>query len=249
VEPVRGAGGFGPQDKSHPHGSIRKPTHADGSGCCCALLGGNTLGKSDFGNAPNEAAIALDKRELVGEAGFQQNGYAVVTREVSGRGERDVLPDAHMGKADELRQHIQTPGNRRLNFVEFFAEVLEERLPKLPGQLHRLLSEHPEALIQSCENTLRYESPGFNGFLDLRIFDNVGDLVEDFRTPFRAVSGMAKEHEENIFRVFYWHWIPSVGRILDKIAYSISKCETSKSYRRAEYDTVTLVTMKKSFSD
>ena len=44
-----------------------------------SALCGQTLGNSRLRNAPNESPIAFNKSELVCEARFKQDGYAVVT--------------------------------------------------------------------------------------------------------------------------------------------------------------------------
>ena len=65
--------------KSHPHRFSCGRIDADGSGWGFSCSGGETLGNSRFRNTPNESAIAFDKGELVSQASFKQDGYAMVT--------------------------------------------------------------------------------------------------------------------------------------------------------------------------
>jgi hypothetical protein len=69
------------------------------------------LGNSRFRNAPNESTIAFDKGEFVSEASFEQDGYAMVTRQVGSCGEGNILSDPHMGEPNEFCQNVQTSGN------------------------------------------------------------------------------------------------------------------------------------------
>ena len=60
-----------------------------------------------------------------------------------------------------LRENEEVPGNWTLNFIQFFAKVLNEDFLLTSAQLHRLLTDDLEALIQFFQSLLGNERPSF----------------------------------------------------------------------------------------
>jgi hypothetical protein len=77
---------------------------------------------------------------------------------------------------------------RRLDLGQFPAAVLEKDFLKASAELHRLLADELEALIELLEDLLRHEHSCLKRLLHVGI---LGDLAEFLKDPAAAVLCLA----------------------------------------------------------
>jgi hypothetical protein len=87
-----------------------------------------------------------------------------------------------MSKVVKFREDVETPRHRILNVSYFFAEVLGKHIvnpsPR-SAQLHGLLTDKLETLIEGLDDFLRDKVANLQGLLDIRTFCELCQVLEN----------------------------------------------------------------------
>src|SRR6516165_1373022 len=113
-----------------------------------APLGAGSLCHPGFHDVPDQTLRSFNEGELVRKAGFKQYANAIVAAHVGCRDESDVLSNAKVNQVEGLGQDEKALGCRGLYLSEFLAEVLNKNIVKASTELHWLLTDKLEALVQ-----------------------------------------------------------------------------------------------------
>ena len=131
-----------------------------------------------FDQAPDQAACAFDKRELVGEAALKQDADAVVTGRVSCGYKRYVLAYAEMNQVIRLGQDVKVPREGRFDFGQLSPAIFEKNFLEASAELHRLLADELEALIELLEDLLRHEHSCLKRLFNVGVLRDLAELLK-----------------------------------------------------------------------
>src|SRR5579862_1197979 len=200
---------------------LRRSTHSQWTGassCWSTLTGapneqaplcgdslGDLLGHLSLDNLANHAPRSLHEGNLIRQAALQQYANPIVAGYVGGGDQSYVFRDAKVSKMDRLHENEQVFCGRVLDLGEFFAEILHKSLTKIRGNLHWLLADELEALIERSQDLLGDERARLQRLLHVWIFGVFADFLINLCTSLRALMDTAKQLNEEFLRFFNWH--------------------------------------------
>jgi hypothetical protein len=149
-----------------------------------------------FDEVSDQAARPFDKCEFVGETALEQYANAIVAGHVGHGDHCDVLADAKVNQMIGLGQDIKVPSDRRLDLGQFSTEVLGEDLLEASAELHWLLADELETLIELFEDPLRYEHSRVKGLLYVGILRDLAEFLKYLGRALCALPHVAKQEDE-----------------------------------------------------
>src|SRR5215472_13799170 len=124
-----------------------------------------------------------------------------MARRIGGSNQHGVFSEPEMGEVRGLGKNVEVSCGWGLYFREHFLEVLNEHVMQSPTELDGFLTNHFETFVQRFQIFLRDKCPCFQSLFYVRILGCLTDLFIDFGGSLSIVSRIAKEHEENFFRI------------------------------------------------
>src|SRR5262249_46326857 len=128
---------------------------------------GDLLSNLGLDEASDQSFRSFNESESVREAALKQDTDAIVACHVRCRDQGCVLPNAKVSEVVELGQNEQVPYRRILYLCEFPAEVFDKDFLNASTQLHGLLADEFEALIECGKSLVGHKGPRLKGLFDL----------------------------------------------------------------------------------